>query len=36
MILVGRKPGQNSLIAYCAMISLTWFDDCGFLFLNTL
>jgi len=31
---VMNKAGQN-LSVHCVMFSLTWFDDCSFLFLYT-
>jgi len=34
MVVLWRRPGQN-LTIYCALFSLTWFDVCSFLFLNT-
>ena len=33
IILLWRRPGQNLWTVYCVMFSLTWFDDCSFLFL---
>ena len=32
---VMKKAGQTFLIVHCVMFSLTWFDDCSFLFLYT-
>jgi len=30
-----KKAGQTFSTVYCVMFSLTWFDDCSFLFLYT-
>jgi len=30
-----KKAGQNPLTVYCVLFSLTWFDDCSFLFIYT-
>ena len=32
---VMKKAGQKFLTVYCVVFSLTWFDDCSFLFLHT-
>jgi len=32
---VMKKAGQNFWTVHCVMFSLTWFDDCSFLFLYT-
>jgi len=35
LIILLWRPGLNPFNFLCTLFSLTWFDDCSFLFLNT-